>query len=341
MMRTFNSQRMSRRAVLQPIFTAAAACICPAVFSQSAAPAGASYPNASVKIIVGFAAGGGTDTVARAVAQVLSQRLGQAVTVENRPGASGGLAMTQGAAAAADGLTLIMGSNGTMVLNPLLQPLIKYQPEKDFLPLAGIASIPYLIAAHPALPANDIRSLVNLAKSQKISFASPGNGSTNHLVGVLLQSMAGVDMLHVPYRGAAPAMNDVIGGQVNFLSGDLATLMPMVNAGKLKALAVTAMTRAASLPQVPTVAESGFSNFEATGWFALFAPVQTPSTVAQRIAGEMTHVLKDERVLARLRDLGGTPMPLQGDQLRDLLQSETKKWRKVITDNKVTADALQ
>jgi tripartite-type tricarboxylate transporter receptor subunit TctC len=299
------------------------------------------YPSAPVKIVVAYAAGGGTDSIARAIAQPLSARLGQPVIVENRPGAGGSLGTAAGAAASADGYTFVMGSNGTMVLNPLLYPNIKYQVDRDFVAVAGITSIPYLIASNPQVEATDMKSLVTLGKKQKLTFASPGNGTTNHLVGVLLESMSKVDMLHVPYRGASLAMNDVVSGQVNFLSGDLSTLMPMVTAGKLRPLAVTGLQRVTALPNVPTVAESGFPGFEATGWFGLFAPKGTSVQHTDKISTEIAHVLKDPRVTQRLRDLGGTPLTLNPDQLKELVKSETQKWRKVVVDHRITADALQ
>lgn len=299
------------------------------------------YPSSPVKIIVAYAAGGGTDSIARVIAQALSIRLGQPVIVENRPGAGGSLGTTAGAFAPSDGYTFTLGSNGTMVLNPLLYPTIKYQVERDFLAVAGIATIPYLIAANPQVEATDIKSLVALGKRQKLTFASPGNGTTNHLVGVLLESMSKVDMLHVPYRGASPAMNDVVSGQVNFLSGDLSTLMPMVNAGKLRPLAVTGQQRVSSLPNVPTVSESGFPGFEATGWFGLFAPKGTPTQHVEKISVEIAQVLKEPKVVQRLKDLGGAPLALSSEQLKDLVRLETQKWRKVVVDNRITADALQ
>ena len=299
------------------------------------------WPSQPIKLIVGFAAGGGTDVIARAVAQSLSARLGQPVVVENKPGAGGSLGMMAGATATPDGYTLTLGSNGTMILNTLLYPNLKYQVERDFVPVGGLASLPYLIAANPQVPASDIKSLVALAKSRQVTYASAGNGTTNHLVGVLLESMSKTDMLHVPYRGAAPAMNDVVAGQVNFLSGDLSTLAPMVQAGKLKALAVTGPARVAVMPNVPTVAESGFPGFEATGWFALYGPKGLPAHVVDRINAELPQVLKDPVMLRRLADLGATPLPLGPESLANMVRAETQKWRRVITDNKVTADALQ
>ncbi len=234
------------------------------------------YPSNAVKLVVPFAAGGGTDTVARVVAQVLGERLAKPLIVDNRPGAGGSIGTLAVTQAQADGYTLLLGSNGTIVLNTLLYPQLKYQVDRDLVPVAGIASVPYLIASNPQFEATDVKSLLQAARgAKKVTFASPGNGTTNHLVGVLLESMSKTDMTHVPYRGAAPAMNDVVSGTVNFLSGDLGTLIPMVSSGKLRALAVTGPQRVAALPNVPTVAESGLPGFEATGWFGIFAPKGT------------------------------------------------------------------
>ena len=180
-----------------------------------------------------------------------------------------------------------------------------------------------------------------MAKSTTVTFASPGNGTTNHLVGVLLQNMSQTDMTHVPYRGAAPAMNDVMAGTVTFLSGDLGTLLPQVNSGKLRPLAVTGPRRVAVLPQVPTVAEAGLAGFEATGWFGIFAPKGTPPVVVERLSVEFAAALKDPRVTQRLHDLGGTAMPLGPEQLNKLVAAESAKWRRVIVENKITADDLQ
>jgi tripartite-type tricarboxylate transporter receptor subunit TctC len=299
------------------------------------------YPSNPVKLVVPFAAGGGTDSVARVIAQVLGGRILQPVVVENKPGAGGSIGTIAAVQSPADGHTLLLGSNGTMVLNPLLYPQLKYQVDRDLVPVAGIASVPYLIAANPKLGATDIKSLLNLAMHQKLTFASPGNGTTNHLVGVLLESMSKTDMTHVPYRGAALAMNDVISGNVNFLSGDLGTLVPMVNAGKLRALAVTGPQRVVALPDVPTVSESGLPGFEATGWFGIFAPKGTPAAIVERLSSEIEQVLKEPRLIQRLHDLGGSPLALNADQLKRFIALETTKWRRVILQNKVTADTLQ
>jgi tripartite-type tricarboxylate transporter receptor subunit TctC len=295
-----------------------------------------------IKLVVPFAPGGATDAVARLVAASLARRLNQQVMVENRGGAGGSIGALAVVNSPGDGHTLLLGSNGTMVLSPLLHATLKYNVERDLLPVAGIVALPYLLVSPPAFAARDIKGLVDMARSQPgtLTYASPGNGTTNHLVGVLIESMTRSDMRHVPYRGAALAMNDVISGQVNFMSGDLGTLMPMVKAGKLKALAVTGRQRLASLPDVPTVAEA-LPGFEALGWFGIFAPRATPAAVADRLAAEITQVLAEVGVRQRLEELGGQPLLATGEQLRSLITQESAKWKKLITDHKVSAEDLK
>ncbi len=298
-------------------------------------------PSAPIKLIVPFSASGATDAVARVVAQVAGERTGRVFIVDNRPGAGGSIGTTAAVQAPADGTTLLLGSNGTMVLNPLYPKTLKYDVDRDLMPVAGLASVPYVIASHPQFEGRDVNGLVATAKKRSVTFASPGNGTTNHLVGVLLGNMTRSELIHVPYRGAAPAMNDVVGGQVDFLSGDLGTLLPMITSGKLRALAVTGTQRVPLLTNVPTVAESGVPGFAATGWFGVFAPKGTPPEVVKNLSEAIGVALKDPRTVQRFKELGGTPMPMSPDDLRRLIATETTKWRKVITDNKVTADSLQ
>ncbi|WP_255593104.1 tripartite tricarboxylate transporter substrate binding protein [Acidovorax sp. sif0732] len=330
---------LSRRASLAAL-TAVAAVAAAGALAPIAATAQPAYPTTAVRLVVPFAAAGGTDSVARVVVQVMGTRLGQPVVVDNRPGAGGSIGTLAVTQATPDGHTLLLGSNGTMVLNPLLYPQLKYQVDRDLVPVAGIAAVPFLVAANPQFGATDLKGLLAAAKQKDVTFASPGNGTTNHLAGVLLGSMAGVNLTHVPYRGTSPATNDVVGGVVNFLSGDFGTLLPMVNAGKLRALAVTGTQRASILPNVPTVAET-LPGFDATGWFGVFAPKGTSQAVVDKLSTEFLHTLKDPRVAQRLQELGGMPMPLNAAQLKALIGTETAKWQKLIKDNKVTADALQ
>lgn len=306
------------------------------------AEAADAFPSAPVRLVVPFAAAGGTDAVARVVAQALSKRLSQQVIVDNKPGAGGSIGTQAVTQAGADGYTLLLGSNGTMVLNPLLHTNLRYNVERDLVPVSGIAAVPYLVATYPQFEARDVKGLLDVAKAKpkQVTFASPGNGTTNHLVGVLLGSMGKSDMTHIPYRGAAPAMNDVVAGQVNFMSGDFGTLVPMVKSGKLRPLAVTGRQRVPALPDVPTVAET-LPGFEAVGWFGIFAPRGTPQPVVDRLSTEIGRVLEEPAVVQRLQEIGGTPMSLNSEALRRLMATESTKWKKVISDNKITADALQ
>jgi tripartite-type tricarboxylate transporter receptor subunit TctC len=314
------------------------ACVAPvAAFSAQDTP---TYPTMPVKIVVPFAPGGGTDVVARVVAQSLSKRLGQPVIVDNRPGAGGSIGAGLVATSAPDGYTLLLGSNGPISINPSLYRKLPYSPTRDFVPVANIASVPFLIVANPSLPANTIPELIKLARKTPgaVTYASPGNGTTNHLVGALIESMAGVDMLHVPYKGASAAANDVIGGQVNIMSGDVNTLLPMVKAGKLKALAVTGPHRTDVLPSVPTVAEGGLPQFNATGWFGLFAPRATPGAITARLNREVNEVLKDESVKQRIQALGGVVNGGTPEKFLEMTTDESKKWAKVIVDRKIPVE---
>lgn len=295
------------------------------------------FPTAPIKLVVPFAPAGGTDAVARAVAQSLSKQLGQPVVVENRPGAAGALGAMNVVRAKPDGYTLLLGSNGPIAVSPGLDPKLPYDPARDLVAVASIAAVPFLLAANRDLPANTMSELLELARSKPgtINFASPGTGTTNHLVGELLNTMAKVNMVHIPYKGAAPAMNDVAGGTVQFMSGDISTLLPMIQAGRLKALAVTGAARSPLIESVPTVAESGVPGFEANGWFGLFAPKDVPKNVVGKLSGAMKAVLADPEVVERVSALGGTTMWLSPEAFADFAGKERAKWKKVIDANQI------
>jgi len=298
------------------------------------------FPSAPVKLVVPFAPAGGTDAVARAVAQSLGKQLGQPVIVENRPGAAGALGSLAVARAPADGYTLLLGSNGPIAISPSLDPKLPYDPARDLRPVAAVAAVPFMLVANRNLPANDVKGLVELARRKPgaINFASPGTGTTNHLVGELLKTMAKVEMVHIPYKGASPAMNDVASGVVQFMSGDINTLLPMIQGGRLKPLAVTGAARSNLVPDVPTVAESGIAGFEATGWFGLFAPAATPRPVVDRLAAAVAAALKDPEVDERIKALGGAPLELSGDAFGAYAAKERAKWKQVIDAHQIKPD---
>ena len=272
----------------------------------------------------------------------MSKRLNQTIIIENKPGSGGTIGSQYVAQSTPDGSVLLLGSNATITLNPLLYPSIRYQPEKDFIAVAPIATLPYVIASNSKFDVNSIHELTKKAieKPGSINYASAGNGTTNHLVGVLLENMSHTVMTHIPYRGASPAMNDVVSGVVNFMSGDLGTLMPMINAGKLKPLAVTSKQRNPLIPNVPSVHES-IPGFEAYGWFGVFAPKQTPKATVDRLSDAVEKTLTDPSFIQRLNELGGSPLNLKGDEFPKMINRETIKWKKVIVDNKITAESLQ
>ncbi len=290
------------------------------------------YPSAPITLVAPFPAGGGTDGIARAVAQALSNALGKPVVVENRPGAAGSIGSVHVVRSKPDGYTLLLGSNGPIAINPGLDPSLPYDPSRDLKGVGAIASVPFLLGANAKFEANNIGELVKMAKAEpgKINFASAGTGTTNHLVGELLKTMTGIDMVHIPYKGVSAAMNDVAGGVVQLMSGDISTMLPLIQQGKIKPLAVTGIKRSALIPEVPTIAESGVTGFEANGWFGLYAPAKTPAKVVQTLETAMTKVIADKGVIERVQSLGGTILPLSGKAFDDFSAKERNKWKQVI-----------
>ena len=271
-----------------------------------------------------FPAGGTTDVLARAVAQKLTESLGQPTVVDNRPGAGGNIGAELVAKSPPDGYTLLMGTVGTHAINPSLYPQMPYDHVKDFVPVILVAGVPNVLVINPSLPVNSVQELIAYAKANpgKLNFASSGNGTSIHLSGELFKTMAGVQMTHVPYKGSAPALQDLVGGQVQLMFDNLPSSLALIKAGKLKALAVTSLTRAAALPDVPTVAESGLPGFEASSWFGLLAPAGTPQPIVvtlnarcrevagyPRGQGEAAGPGRQSRPAARRRTSRGTSRP--------------------------------
>ncbi|MWL91529.1 tripartite tricarboxylate transporter substrate binding protein [Cupriavidus sp. SW-Y-13] len=316
------------------IALAASACICGLEASAS------TYPSGPIRLVVPLAAGGGTDTVARLIAQKLGQRLGQPVVVDNRPGAGGAIGTVAVARARPDGQTLLFGSNGPIAILPSFDPSVPYNVSKDFVAVSGVASVPFLIVTNKDLPIKSMSDLLKYAKDHpgQVNFASPGAGTTNHLVGELLKSLTGVDIVHVPYKGASPAMNDVVSGQIQFMSGDLNTLLPMVESGKLNAIAVTSKQRTQMLPKVPTVAESGVPNFEASGWFGVLAPRGTPDAVVKKLSAEIHSIVNERDFVERIASLGGVPLELGNSDFAAFIGREQGKWRSVVTKNRIAKE---
>lgn len=298
------------------------------------------YPSAPITLVVPFAGGGGTDSIGRAVAQAISSQLGQPVIVENRPGAAGALGTLHVVRAKPDGYTLLLGSNGTISITPSLDKKLVFSPERDLTGISTIASIPFLLVANNQFAPNNIPELIQTAKAMPgvVNFASTGTGSTNHLVGEMLKSKARLDMVHIPYKGAAPAMNDVAGGTVQFMSGDINTLLPMIQGGKLKPLAVTGSKRSALVPDIPTVAESGIPDFEANGWFGIYAPAGTPQNIVHKLEQAMSVALEDPEVINRVNALGGIVISNTGEKFKAFQEKERVRWKQIIQENNISID---
>jgi tripartite-type tricarboxylate transporter receptor subunit TctC len=294
------------------------------------------YPVKPVKIISPYSPGGLGDLVPRAVAAGLTESLGQQVIVENRPGASQIIGMQAAAKSPPDGYTLVFGSVTSLAINPSAHKNLPYDPVKDFAPVALCVTTPLFLVVHPSLPAKTVKDLVALAKAQpgKLTYASGGNGSSNHLAGELFKSLAHVDLVHVPYKGAGPAMIDVMAGHVDMMLG--AAGLAEAKAGKVRVLGVTSAKRSATAPQLPTLAESGVPGYEATIWFGLLAPAGTPPALVTRLSQETGKALSHRRVREQFTTLDITPTTPEG--FAALIQREIPKWRKVIQGAKISMD---
>jgi tripartite-type tricarboxylate transporter receptor subunit TctC len=289
------------------------------------------YPSRPVVLVVPYPAGGSADILARTVGQKLGERLGQTVVVENKAGAGTAIGAKAVALAQPDGYTLLLGTVSSQAINPAMNK-VGYEPLRDFAPVAPLASIPFVLVAHHSLPANSIAELIALSKSTpgQISYASAGVGTSNHLAGELLASAAQISLLHVPYKGSAPALNDVMAGHVPMMFDLLATALPAVQAAKLKALAVTGKTRTPLLPGVPTAIESGLKDFEVSAWFGIFAPAGTPAAIVDRLNADITAVLQLPEMQKRLRELGADPETGTPESYSRYVRSEARKWAEVV-----------
>jgi tripartite-type tricarboxylate transporter receptor subunit TctC len=319
---------------------AAGALVAAVAAAASAQPNLNPYPNRSIRLVVPFPAGGTTDVLARAAAQKLTESLGQAVVVDNRPGAGGNIGAELVAKAAPDGYTLLMGTVGTHAINPSLYPKMPYDHVRDFAPIILVAGVPNVLVINTTLPVNSVQELIAYAKANpgKVNFASSGNGTSIHLSGELFKSMAGVQMTHIPYKGSAPALMDLIGGQVQVMFDNLPSALPQIKAGKLKALAVTSRERAAVLPDVPTLAESGLPGFEASSWFGLLAPAGTPQPVIAKLNGDVAKWLASPEAKEKLLSQGANAAGGSPADFARHIAAETAKWQKVVKESGAKID---
>jgi len=290
------------------------------------------YPAKSIRLVVPFPPAGTTDILAREVAQRLSVSFGQSVVVDNRPGAAGNIGSDLVAKSAPDGYTLLMGTVGTHAINPSLYAKMPYDHVKDFVPIILVAGVPNVLEVTPSLPVNSVADLIKLAKEKpgQLNFASSGSGTSIHLSGELFKTMTGVDMMHVPYKGSAPALTDLMGGQVQLMFDNLPSSLAQIKAGKLRAIAVTSAQRSPALPNIPTIAESGLPGFEASSWFGLLAPAGTPPAIVARVNADVNEWLQTAEAKEKLLAQGAIPAGGTPEQFAAHIRAETEKWAKVV-----------
>jgi tripartite-type tricarboxylate transporter receptor subunit TctC len=302
-----------------------------ALCAASALAIAADYPVRSIRYIVPQGAGGSSDTLARVVTQKLGESLGQQVVVDNRPGATGNIGTEIAARANPDGYTLLQVAT-SHATNPALAVKMPFDPIRDFAPITLLSQSPNLWIDHPSLPAKTMRELIALAKSRpgEINYSSSGTGSSQHLAGELLKSLAHIDIVHIPYKGSPPALVDLLGGRVVLMCSTIAPAMPLVKAGKLHALAVTSLKRSAAAAEIPTVAESGLPGYEATAWQGVLAPAGTPREIVAKLNAEIVRVVQQPDVRRQLAEQGYEPAGNSPEQFADYIKTEIAKWTKVI-----------
>ena len=323
------------RVVRSLVFVSVAA-VAATSFAQSAAPA---YPTKPIKVVVGYAAGGAVDIVARTVGQALATSLGQPFIIENKPGAGTNIAVKFVIDAPADGYTLLMAANALAANMALYQPM-PFDAERDLVPVSLVGRVPVVIAANPNVPFVTVAKLIEAAKAKpgSIAFSSPGNGSTPHMAIELFARAAGISLQHIPYRGGAPAITDVIGGQVPLVAVNALEALPHAKSGKLKVLAVLSPSRSAIFPDVPTIAESGFAGFEASVWYGLVAPSATPKAVVARLHAEVQKALQTAEVRDRMMAVGGEVLPASAEQFGALVKSERARYEKLVREAGIKPD---
>lgn len=327
-----NAGRRCMRCAVVITVTGAGAWMSP-VFAQQ-------FPVKPVRIVVTFPAGGPSDIIARPLSQRLAEKWGQPVIIDNRGGAGGIVGTEIVAHAAPDGYNLLLGTAGGMSINPALHTGLSYDPFRDFAAVGMLVNNPQILVAHPAVPANTVRELVAYAKAKpgQLNFASAGTGTATHLGLELFKATTGINVVHVPYKGGAPALTDLIAGQVQMLFISIPSVMPQVKAGRLKAIAVSSAKRSLSAPEVPTIAESGYPGFEYSNWNALFAPAQTAPAVIRKINTEIVSILNDPAIGRALSSQGADPAPGTPEALASYMRMDHERWKKVIQSAGIKAD---
>lgn len=308
--------------------------------SAAAADAAADYPQRTISWVVPFPPGGAMDAIARVLSESMSQDLGQSIVVENKPGAGGNIGANYVAKAKPDGYTIMIAANG-MAVNPFLYSSLNYDPIKDFEPISLLAAVPnILVTQAERTDVNSLEDVIKQVKANpgKYTYASAGVGTSIHLAGALFTYTGGLDMLHVPYKGSGPAVTDLVGGQVDYMFDSITSAKPHIEAGKLKALAVTTKERSSTLPDLPTVAESGMDGYELTPWFATFAPAGTPPEIIEKLHGSMMKAMQSDRVKQIFATIGAEHIGSTPQELADYVAAEAAKWEKIIKGTGMSID---
>ena len=323
-----------------PTFRLAASLLLAALLAPVALAQNAAWPDHPLRIIVPFPPGGPADVLARIAGEQLTQALGQAVVVENKPGAGGNIGMEQGGKAAPDGYTLTLAPVGNLTVSPYIYSRLPYDPVRDFAPVTVLAAVPNVLVVHPSVPVHSLRELIDLAKAKpgSLNFASPGNGSGPHLAGELLKRMAGIDLVHVPYSGVAPAMNGVLTGDVQLFFAQSSAALPQVKAGRVRAIGVASARRIDAAPDLPTLSESGLPGFDVTSWYSLVVPAATPPERIARLQEAIARGFARPEVRERIAGLGAEPVADTPAEFAALMQRESARWQALARDANIRAD---
>ena len=306
----------------------------------AAGAAAQGYPNKPIRLICPFPPGGAVDIASRAVAAELSKNLGQTVAVENRPGAGGNIGGAEAVRSAPDGYTLFMSTSGIQAINPTLYKKMTFDPNKELAPVSALVSLSNVLVVHPSVPVNNLAEVLALVRSKpgQINYASSGSGTSIHMSAELFKSMTGTNIVHVPYKGSAPAVTDLLGGQVQMMFDNIPSALPHIKAGKLRAIATTGAKRDPALPDLPTIAEAGVPGYEAGVWFGLTVPTGTPKEVVDRLTAESIKATKSPDFIKRMSELGYVILGTTAEQMTEMTQAELKRWPPVVRSSGASAD---
>jgi tripartite-type tricarboxylate transporter receptor subunit TctC len=298
------------------------------------------YPGKPIRLISPYAPGGGSDTLARVIGPKLTESWGQPVIIENRPGAAGSIGAEAAARATPDGYTLLVTPNAVLTINPHIYPKLRYDPTRDFEPVTIASNSPYLLVVHPGLPATTVKELIAHARARpgQLTYSSSGNGSSTHLAGVLFSQLAGVSLLHVPYKGAAPAIVDLLGGQIQMRFSSVVPALPHVRAGKLRALGISSARRYAPLPEIPTINEAGLPGFIVESWYAILAPARTPRAIVSKLNSEIVRHLQSDDMKARMAADGAEAIGSTPEVLAKWIRDDLARWAKPVRDSGAKAE---